>query len=587
MNKKLKLKTKMLGSLSIFLLISSIMTGYISYRVHISIAQKEVNQQFHLKMDQVLARIDQKITDIYRFSNSIMFHPNIAEYMAISSERGNVPYDKKMALNQILNEMLLNMPYALSIEMHDNAGGIFKPTHSMSFADFNAGIQEKINARLEQTDGELVWFSERFDDYYNVIIAARKFKNEQLQNLGQMVIVMDEKFMKPLLEEMTANENDSVYLLNADGRLLYPAPGAAIDAGLPPAAALTEGTAGSGAETLTGQLRAVSLSEATGFTLVGSSTLGELEDKSRVIFSIILFSGMLNIIISVLPIILIYNRLLLPLKSLLKGMRRVGEGNFQTRVQVQSDDEFGFIGQGFNSMVHRINDLINDVYQKQLLQREAELTALQAQLNPHFLYNTLDMLRSQFYLQEDHENADLVVSLSGMLRYALEPAAEHTTMGEELTQIRHYLNVQQVRFGDELQTDIQMEEEVRAQPVMRLLLQPLVENAFAHGFRDKSSDMRIAIRGYISGEGESGRLIIEIEDNGCGMEAEKREKLVRPRHDKFSIESRNIGIHNVIRRLALLYGHEHYRFEVDSSPGKGTLIRLSLPAAEPKSGGRT
>lgn len=576
MKRKWNLKTKMLGSLSLLLLLSSIMTGYISYREHISIAQKEVNQQFHQKMDQVLARIDQSIADIYRFSNSIMFHPTIAQYMAVSNETGTVSYDMKMALNQMMNEMLLNMPYALSIEIEDNAGRAFKPTHSVSFADYGTGLRDEIAARLDRTDGELVWFSERFDDYYNVIIAARKFKDEQLQDLGQMIIVMDERFIKPLLEEMTSSEGDRVYLLNADESLVYPGPGDAEHAAFAPDAVMPDGGATSG----TGLLQAVSRSSATGFTLIGSSTMGELQEKSRVIFNILLAGGLLSLLISVLPIILIYNRLLRPLKSLLKGMRRVGEGHLQTRVEVQSDDEFGFIGQGFNSMVQRIEELIKDVYERKLMQREAELTALQAQLNPHFLYNTLDMLRSQFYLQEDLDNADLVVSLSGMLRYALEPAAKHTTMGEELEQIRHYLAIQQVRFGEELETEIEAGEEVRSRPVMRLLLQPLVENAFVHGFRDMVSGMRVAIRSYIhSADGEE-HLIIEIEDNGCGMDDEVREKLVRPRADEFSIESRHIGVHNVIRRLALLYGPEHYRFEAESAPGEGTLLRLTLPAGK-------
>ncbi|MOA03008.1 Sensor histidine kinase YpdA [compost metagenome] len=232
-------------------------------------------------------------------------------------------------------------------------------------------------------------------------------------------------------------------------------------------------------------------------------------------------------------------------------MTQVRAGKFDTRIAINSRDEFGFIGEKFNQMTEQIDTLIREVYQRELSEKEAELKAIQAQLNPHFMYNTLGMFVWKFYALGDEKSAQLVNSLSEMLQYTLEPARHLTTLRDELKQIDHYLNIQKARYSEVLTTEIYAPEHLLDCRIIRLLIQPIVENAIVHAFQNKKTDRHLSItvqreRSQVS---DQLFLIIDIIDNGCGMEAEKIEQILSvTSYSKDQVNQREgIGLRSVIR----------------------------------------
>ncbi|MCT2536678.1 sensor histidine kinase [Aquibacillus koreensis] len=568
---KPRLATKMVIALSLIILVSSTITGYLSYSAHLDIAEKEISKQFAQKVEQVSSRIDAKINEVYRFSDTIIFHPTVTDVLSKSNEFKLIEYENLMNFNDILNNLKLNLDYVYSIEMTDRFRKRYKPTHSTEFQELNQSTYDKIAEALSKTDGEMVWQRETYHTMsreYDVIVAARKIKNEKMDVIGQLLLVFDSRQFVDVFDDVLANEDDIVNLYTPRGNLLY----SNQDKSFLTSTDRSEKGNNVRTEMYDGEryLLATNDSGISNFRFESAMSLQGLHNKSQTIFHVSLLSGLVSLAIAILLIAFASYRLLGPLKTVVSGMKSIKEGKLDTRIKVKSNDELAYLGNSFNEMIDFIQSLIKNVYQTQLDQREAELTALQAQLNPHFLYNTLDMLRSKLYLQDDFENADLVVALSQMLRYAIEPASTTTTIKDELHQINNYLTIQKSRFEEELHINMDVDDEVYDCSIVRLLLQPIVENVFVHGFRDQVDENKIHIKAYK----QQSFLMIEVQDNGCGMNQAAIEQIYqrRSRGEK----TNGIGMANVIRRIALMYDDPH-RLEIESEEGKGTLVRLILP----------
>ncbi|MNI12258.1 Sensor histidine kinase YpdA [compost metagenome] len=439
-------------------------------------------------------------------------------------------------------------------------------------------MYKEIRQKLEFSNGELIWMRKSLPSsiepsgYRDVIIASRWMWDYNYDNnvgmYGMLVMVIDEDTISQAFKDIAGGEKGRIYLFDQRLDLLY-----TDDASgwTPDIARYAELKSDNSLEQVAGDSYyfAMNKSPQFSFTLISRVSLTDIFHKSRQIFNISLYSGLVGIMLSGILIFLLSYRLLRPLNELIPAMRSMREGNFDTRIQPRTNDELGYIAESFNSMASNVNSLINEVYLRQLSEREAELKAIQAQLNPHFLYNTLNGLYWKLYLQNDLDTANLISSLSDMMKYSLERVDRRTTVQQELDQIRHYLELQSAFMEHDFKADIQAVEEVLACQVPRLLLQPLVENVFVHAFRDQRTLKKLDIRVYVSGV----FLRIEVEDNGCGLNELQMAGILsaEPKGDR-----ENIGIRSVIRRIDLIYG-QPFRLEIGSVVGEGTTVHLFLP----------
>lgn len=261
-------------------------------------------------------------------------------------------------------------------------------------------------------------------------------------------------------------------------------------------------------------------------------------------------------------------RIIAPIMTLSKDVTSFQEGNYQIGVYQDSSDEIGILNNNFVNMAKYIQDLIERVYKSQLREKEAQLKYLQSQINPHFLYNTLDSMRWMAIKQQQWELAEQIEALSSLFKHALNEGKEMTTVEKEVQHLNDYLTIQKNRFGDRIEENIYVEEEAKKCKVLNLVLQPLVENAIVHGLENKLNGGKIDI--YIGCK--DGCLCYIVKDNGLGTDQEDIRRRLSDRKDSHNA----LALDNINQRIQCKYGDE-YGITFTSEIGVGTIVEVKMP----------
>ena len=223
-------------------------------------------------------------------------------------------------------------------------------------------------------------------------------------------------------------------------------------------------------------------------------------------------------------------------------------------------------------MVDKINTLIRQVYQEKIAQKNAEVQALQAQINPHFLYNTLDSVNWMLIDREEYDISDIIISLGSLMRYCIEDENAFVPLDREVEYVISYLKIQKNRLEDKLEYQVQVDNALREEKVPKLILQPMVENAITHGIEPRRQKGKVSILIRDAGE----EILVTVEDDGIGMTPEQLNHLKEELPDLEKEGHTGIGLRNVDRRIRLHYG-EQYRIRIESVYGEGTSIHLRIP----------
>ena len=250
-------------------------------------------------------------------------------------------------------------------------------------------------------------------------------------------------------------------------------------------------------------------------------------------------------------------------------MQEVQEGSMDMQMESDDRDEIGMLYRGFGSMMKRIRTLINEVYLSKITQKEAELKALQAQINPHFLYNTLSLINWKALAAGEEDISRMTLAMSTFYRTALNRGRNVLQVEAELSNTRAYLEIQSMLHDGDFDYEIEVQPEILQCESLNLILQPLVENAIHHGIEEKTDGRgKITVRGWK----EDNCVWFMVEDNGVGMEQEVADKIL-------TMESKGYGVRNVDERIRLCYG-EKYAMKVESVVGKGTKMTIHFPAKQ-------
>lgn len=281
--------------------------------------------------------------------------------------------------------------------------------------------------------------------------------------------------------------------------------------------------------------------------------------------------------IVVIFVILLSRWLTRPTEQMLETIERIKNGETQLRVQpVGWSEELKVLGTEFNDMLDRVQTMAQEEYKYRLMVERTEYKMLQAQINPHFLYNTLNTMSGIATAQNCPLVSGLCHSLSAVFRYSLNMTDEFSTVQKEMEHVRNYLYVMDVRSGSDVAYDYQIAEETLQDQLPRICLQPIVENAITHGLRNvRRKDKKLTI----SAVHDEGLLIIRVVDNGTGMDAEEMNHLLKKNDPKRVETGVSIGILNVNARLKRVFGEE-YGILIDSRIGEGTAVTIRVPILE-------
>lgn len=295
------------------------------------------------------------------------------------------------------------------------------------------------------------------------------------------------------------------------------------------------------------------------------------EQVTRVILTMIVALGSI-IIASFLMNILLTESITKPISMLCEKTALVAKGDFTTRTSCDNHDELAVLSDSFNDMAMKLEQQVNSIRQEQENLRNMELKLLQAQINPHFLYNTLDTIIWLIEGSKNKEAIDMVVSLSEFFRVAVSKGRDFISIREEEIHIKSYLQIQQSRYSDILDYEIAIPEELYQYQILKLTLQPLVENSLYHGIKLLRARGKITV----TGERVEDAIYFRVIDNGIGMEEEELKELKKTVEMPGTEQSTGFGLANVNKRIKLNYGNQ-YGLDIQSKKGEGTVITIKIP----------
>ncbi len=308
-----------------------------------------------------------------------------------------------------------------------------------------------------------------------------------------------------------------------------------------------------------------------GWTIVGVTPYNSMMYEIYRIRSFILIIGVLGLLGAFLFSYLISSMISKPVTRLQYLMKEAEGGNLNVSLDFDSGDEIGSLSKSFNNMIDKIKDLMHQIVVEQEDKRKTELKALQAQINPHFLYNTLDSIIWMAEVNKD-EVVIMADALAKLFRLSLSKGAEIIPIEHEIEHVRNYLIIQSMRYSDKFDYQINVSEDILKKNTLKLILQPLVENSIYHGIKNKRQKGHIEIRGRQT----ENEIILEVIDDGIGMEQSKCEEILNSSGGNGRKGFNGVGVKNVNDRIKLYYGAE-YGLKYTSVPGQGTTVEIRLP----------
>ena len=390
--------------------------------------------------------------------------------------------------------------------------------------------------------------------------------DENGQKIAVICLTISERELYyDLVEPLNNNENGETYYLLAEDGIIYSAEDAS-KVGCSISGLSTKQNKRMTANTTADGMLQISVEGAlTHCRLVCRSDLQMLTKELKE--SLYLEIAVISVVFLAMLMIVIHITGLMsqPIESFVLTMKRVEQGDFTARASMhEGDDEMNLVARGFNKLMDKIDGLMDGIVKERTEKREAEINALQYQIRPHFMYNTLNSIRFAAVLQRNQKLADLLSDFIELLEASIQRKGAFITLKEEMDLVKNFLSLQAFRYFDCFETIMHVETDAEKCYVPCLLLQPMVENAVFHGIDPKRNDNVLEIDAWI----ENDQLRISIRDNGEGFEAEDNEKR----------RLTGIGMNNVADRLKLYYGDLAY-FVVDSHEGKGTTVEFCLPVS--------
>jgi len=407
---------------------------------------------------------------------------------------------------------------------------------------------------------------------YQAFSIARELRSfDTGRTLGYIVIDIDPVSVRKLLQQAETSEQEVMYIVDSQGQVVIKRDDTQpeLELGKLNGEGLLQGI-GTGKEK---RLVAYVTSDVTGWTTISAVPIKELMKDSLIVRNSIALALLICIGLAMIVTVIVAYRMTLPLRKLSRLMHKVEQGELLVQFPVHSDDEVGRLGHSFNTMVSKLSELGYLLYETEIREKDAQISALQSQINPHFLYNTLGSISMLAEVADNQEIITMSNNLSKLLRYSLSNRKEKVTLRDELVHVNGYMGIQKIRYEERIQYTQQVDLDAYELAVIPLIIQPIVENAINHGIDKGVGSGNIRLSAAANGS----TLTIVVEDDGIGLGKEEldalRERLLRSK--ELGGQSGN-GLLNVHRRIVLHYG-EAYGLTLDSMPYQGLKVSVTLP----------
>lgn len=555
----IKLRYKLAIFYSLFCFLPVMLLLWLSFLQMRSIIDDKGKMNLQSYLQQSVSSMDRTLDGYNSLSDYIAFDRTLAE--VFSMEYGT-PYEQYEQLTQKVDPILRTASYfhggMQQITIYTDNGMV---KHDTTVAPVSE-IEETDWYQKTLEHPGLNWFANYQEE---TLFSARKLAFSGARE-GVNILYMDvdyQKLFTPYAETLISE--CGLYITDQDGKLVFEESrfsGKNQNYDLTYSEFLEQRDRGS-----TDYIILCEQSNTTGWTVWLYQPVGLAGEAMRPIGVMAGVTILICIFAAVLAYFITSGMVSSRIERLTHFMQEVQEGSMDMQMESDDRDEIGMLYRGFGSMMKRIRTLINEVYLSKITQKEAELKALQAQINPHFLYNTLSLINWKALAAGEEDISRMTLALSTFYRTALNRGRNVLQVETELSNTRAYLEIQSMLHDGDFDYEIEAQTEILQCESLNLILQPLVENAIHHGIEEKTDGRgKITVRGWK----EDNCVWFMVEDNGVGMEQEVADKIL-------TMESKGYGVRNVDERIRLCYG-EKYAMKVESVVGKGTKMTIHFPA---------
>jgi len=596
--RKMNIQNRLVISFAILSLIPLFITGVFAYYTSSEAIKTKISTSSIQLMNQVSENIQNELVKLENDSVDIAFSDMI---QAALTELDTMDEWKRNDTElKIQNTMAKRFSFIRSVS--DILVYTRNKEKMIAYGDvsFKFNLTDDFSNRLfEQMDlnnGVPLWTIESIEDEQNArysnyrmanygkvgILLARSFKSFNGLPIGYIVMRIDEKHILKKFKNTNLGQGSDIFIINGDGTVISsqnPEIAAAKpyrDSSLIEELKLNKhNDTYSFNSTVSGKRNLIAYNYIPGadWYVVSIIPFAYLNAESVKTSIYIIFLGILCFLLALVLSYYVSKSISKPLKHLVNSMNNVKIGKWVTRIEDSSSDELGKAATNFNHMVAELKFLIDEVTKKEKLKRAAELKTLQAQINPHFLSNSLNTVRWLANMQKAESISSIMTSLIQLLHACMGKGSVLITIREEIEYVKDYLNIMAYRDYDKFRVHYELEEGILDCRILKFMLQPIVENCLLHGIEPMEGQGLIIIKGYRVGE----ELKISVTDNGIGMNDNTLNRLMRDASANNKYGLSGIGIRNVDERIKLYFG-EKYGIAIQSIPHMYTTVEITLPA---------
>ncbi|NHN31444.1 sensor histidine kinase [Paenibacillus agricola] len=570
-------------SIAIFFLLvtlPSLLVGYVILSWFDAILRQQFIDSMETNLNTIELNLTEKIKAVEDISNYMIYQDNFRNFMetpASPDNREQINKDKA-AIEGFIAFQTMSKPYIKSISLQGIGG------NELQIGEPVKGLETKWTDQAKANKGRIVWT----DSYplesgwtgskrvVSMIRVINSFENPS-RPVGEVIIRLDQSEITDLLSNAVIKEQGSIFIVRSDGNVQLHQNENLIGQ-LYPNHALMKGISKPSNKVFSLREEGISYvifnqhMKSTGWNIVAMIKDKTIVEKTNAIKASLQILMFVILIFGLFALAGFELAIIRPILALRKETHRLKQGDFSAQVEIRSHDEVGELGRQFNNMVITMKDLIDKKYKLEIRQKESELRILQSQMDPHFLYNTLDMIRWTARLEKAPETSQLIETLSRFFRMGLNSEKRFTTLAGEMDFVRAYLNLQQKRMGSKLQFSLFMEASLEDTVLLKKVIQPFVENSIKHGF--KRGGGRIDVRCYRDGQD----LTIDVMDSGIGFAKDKIQQIRQALNERIDDPAlMEHAICNIHERTLLVYGSGYGVELPDDQMEAGACVRLRIP----------
>lgn len=555
-------------------------TGFISYQNYIQSINKNTKNYVTELISNMQTNLDNHLEDMMTVSKIPLYSVSMQQYL--SHQEMTLEKQRQMDFYIGLLDSMRKDLYSAYI--YDNFSNVFYRIKSDAIREDMMSQYEKWKELAIEGNGDPVIIPTQrvvrangSPQYlFTVLRSIRDIGT--LENIGFVAVDADISIIENVVQELNTVTNGKTLIIDGENNVAYDSDHILTASNIMGNEVVEKAVGDQGSFNIVvdhiSYICSYSVSKDTGWKIFAFIPVNYLHHDAQLTRNVTLTTTIGIIGFALLVSVVLSFMMTRNLRQMTDLMRSVRGGNMDVSFDVKQKDEVGILGMEFNRMLRRMKELISEIYVIQSRKKEADLEALQSQINPHFIYNTLETIRMTAEINDDEEVAEMTFTLGKLLRYSINRGRETVELKEEMQHLERYLQLLRYRFNNRFNMTFEIPQELLNFPVMKLTFQPIVENAIIHGVEGKPNEVSIRL----SAEMKEQLIIFSIKDEGAGMDGVTLDLLrqsMNGTRDSGGSKT-GVGLRNVNERIKLHYG-EMYGLEIESKWGDGTTVYLKLP----------